>query len=85
MVPFEEYADAAKIAIDEYYAEISFIEDPFAEIPGENVTKDLVPSLYEGGDLVIECATADVLKKHLEISLKNADLLMFSVAAFLRC
>lgn len=67
---------------EEGYAEISFIEDPFAEIPGENVTKELVPSLYEDVDLVIECATANVLKEHLEVILKNADLLMFSVTAF---
>lgn len=67
---------------EEGYGEIVFIEDPFAEIPGEKVYRELTPSVYEEADLVIECATADVLKQHLDIILKNANLLMFSVTAF---
>lgn len=69
-------------AKEEGYAEISFIEDPFADIPGETVITSPDASMYERVDLVIECATADVLKKHIEMILKNADLLMFSVTAF---
>lgn len=37
---------------------------------------------YKSVDLIIEGATADVLKENIEGILKNADLMMFSVTAF---
>lgn len=33
-------------------------------------------------DLVVECATADVLKQHSDFYLRNSDMLVFSVTAF---
>lgn len=64
------------------YADVVFIEDPKAEIPGETVVTKPDPKLYEQADLILECATASVLKEHLEQILSQADLLMFSVTAF---
>ncbi|MBO5057566.1 MAG: DUF108 domain-containing protein [Lachnospiraceae bacterium] len=67
---------------EEGYGEIVFIEDPFAELPGEPVIREPLESAYEKAELIVECANADVLKKHLELILKYGDLLMFSVTAF---
>ena len=39
-------------------------------------------SLYGQCDMIVECATADVLKAHIDRILKYSDLLMFSVTAF---
>lgn len=68
------------------YAEVSFIEDPMADIPGEIVIRgndaEEIRRAYEDADLIVECATAAVLKEHLELILSHADLLMFSVTAF---
>ncbi|MDD6812273.1 MAG: DUF108 domain-containing protein [Lachnospiraceae bacterium] len=67
---------------EENYGEVVFIQDPFAEIPGENVIRQQEESCYAKTELVIECATAPVLKENIEVILKYADLLMFSVTAF---
>ena len=67
---------------EEGYGEIVFIEDPFAELPGEPVIRKAQEEFYEKTDLIVECATADVLKEHIELILKHGDLLMFSVTAF---
>lgn len=67
---------------EEGYAELSFIEDPFADLPGEPLVREPDEALYEKTDLIIECATADVLKQHIELILKHCDLLMFSVTSF---
>lgn len=70
----------------EGYAEVSFIEDPAVTIEGEEVIRGDDPAktqeAYASADLVVECATASVLKNRLELILRHADLLMFSVTAF---
>ncbi|MBO5112481.1 MAG: DUF108 domain-containing protein [Lachnospiraceae bacterium] len=67
---------------EEGYGEIVFIEDPYVELSGEPVIRKAEESAYEKAELIVECATADVLKEHIDIILKHADLLMFSVTAF---
>lgn len=67
---------------EEKYGEIVFIQDPFAQLPDENVIRKQEESCYAETDLVIECATADVLKENIEVILKYSNLLMFSVTAF---
>lgn len=69
-------------AKEEGYANIAFIEDPYVQFADETVIKEPDEQYYEKADLIIECATAGVLKEHIEIILKHADLLMFSVTAF---
>lgn len=64
------------------YGKVIFIEDPKVELPQEPVVRTPREELYQETDLVIECCTADVLKEHIELILKHADLLMFSVTAF---
>lgn len=64
------------------YASIVFVEDPVAEIEGENVVRSEDPELYAETDLIIECAMASVLKEKLADILKVTDLMMFSVTAF---
>ncbi len=46
------------------------------------VIKEADPALYEQCDLIIECATANVLKQNIDEILKYSNLLMFSVTAF---
>ncbi len=71
---------------EERYAEVSFIEDPAVTIEGERIIRGEDPQetleAYASADLIVECATASVLKNRLELILPNADLLMFSVTAF---
>lgn len=64
------------------YGKVVFIEDPYVELPGEPVVRVPDEQRYQEADLVIECCTAGVLKEHIEIIMRNADLLMFSVTAF---
>lgn len=71
-----------KHAKEEGYANIAFVEDPFVKLVGETVITAPDEKYYEKADLVIECATAGVLKEHIEMILVHADLLMFSVTAF---
>ena len=68
---------------EHHYAQVSFIQDP-----GYNGS-DTVPivsesreELLEGTDMVIETATAAVLKENIEAILKHCDLMVFSVTVF---
>ena len=64
-------------------AQVSFIQDPFYQ---EKASCPVIDSanetLLRDTDLVIECATADVLNANIEFILANCDLFMFSVTAF---
>lgn len=65
--------------------ELVFIQDPF--LPKEVQTPAPVypqgeAARYASVDLMIECATADVLKAEIDNILPNCDLMMFSVTAF---
>lgn len=66
----------------EQLANVVFIEDGRAELPGETVISSADEAYYEKADLVIECATADALKEHIAVILQHADLMLFSVTAF---
>lgn len=68
---------------DNHLAEVIFIQDPyFKGKTGIPVLKQWEDELCRQADLVIECATADVLKDTAEKILESADLLSFSVTAF---
>ena len=57
---------------------VSYIQDPFLDaekVPGICVIKEADAALLAETDLVIECATASVLKENAEQILKNAKLL----------
>lgn len=65
--------------------QITFIQDPFFKCEGE--LKEIIithgiDTFYEETDLVVEAATADVLKENIELVLKNSNLLVLSVTAF---
>lgn len=63
--------------------QLAFIQDPFA--PSSKlapVFQHPDPQRYASVDLVIECATADVLKGQIDQILSHCDLMMFSVTAF---
>lgn len=65
--------------------QITFIQDPFLKCEGELKEKIIakgLDSFYEGTDLIIESATADVLKENIELILKHSNLLVLSVTAF---
>ncbi|MDO4269077.1 MAG: DUF108 domain-containing protein [Eubacteriales bacterium] len=64
------------------YGEAVFIEDPSVILEGEPVVRAASEELYSRAQLVVECATADVLKTRIEWILKYGDLLTFSVTAF---
>lgn len=61
---------------------VVFVQDLLYKEEKLNIIRESDEGLYEKCDLIIECATADVLKHHIELILKHADLLMFSVTAF---
>ena len=61
---------------------VVFVQDLLYEEENLDIIREADEKTYEKCDLIIECATADVLKQHLELILKYADLLMFSVTAF---
>lgn len=66
-------------------ADLAFIQDPFfhSDDPAPCPVVDRPDAaMYDGVDLVIECATSSVLSENLEMILSHADLLMFSVTAF---
>lgn len=64
-------------------AQLVFIQDPYAAPDGPApVFQQPDPERYGTVDLVIECATADVLKDQIEAILSHCDLMMFSVTAF---
>lgn len=61
-----------------------FIQDPLFPAEGSPcpVIRQADPQLYREADLIVEGATADVLKAELSTVLAHSDLLMFSVTAF---
>ena len=66
-------------------AEIAFIFDPFQKedtLLGVPVIRELKEECFEGLDLVVECATADVVKANAACVLKHASFLPFSMTAF---
>ena len=66
-------------------AEIAFIYDPFQKedtLLGVPVVRELSEACFEGLDLVVECATADVVKANAALVLKHASFLPFSMTAF---
>ena len=66
-------------------AEIAFIYDPFQKedtLLGAPVIRELSEACFEGLDLVVECATADVVKANAALVLKHASFLPFSMTAF---
>ena len=66
-------------------AEVIFVYDPYlnvSEINGIQVTSELDSGMFEGLDLVIECATAEVVTQYLEDILSSCDLMAFSMTAF---
>lgn len=65
--------------------EIAFIYDPFVTESGINgikVVKQLEETMFQGLDLVVECATAEVVAEHLEAILACCSLMPFSMTAF---
>ena len=64
--------------------QIGFVQDLFfpEEGAGFPVLRRAEEEIYAACDLVIECATADVLKENVELILKHCDLMTFSVTAF---
>ncbi|MBP2656411.1 MAG: putative L-aspartate dehydrogenase [Firmicutes bacterium] len=70
------------IAIDD--ARVAFIQDPLfpAEEASCPVIRQTDSQFYRKADLIVECATADVLKANISTILDSCDLLMFSVTAF---
>ena len=70
---------------EEGTAEVSFIQDP-GFINDINLSCPVVSeadeSLYAATDIMIECATANVLKANIEMILKHCDLMLFSVTSF---
>lgn len=71
--------------IDHHLGKITFIQDPFFENT-LNLSCPVIDSASETllaqSDLIIECATADILKANIHQILMNCDLLLFSVTAF---
>ena len=65
-------------------AQPAFIQDPFFSEAGAPcpVIRQTDPQLYREADIVVECATAEVLKAEIGNILTYCDLLMFSVTAF---
>lgn len=64
---------------------ISFIQDPrFQNDLNLNcpIIIEAEEDLYSQTDLIIECATASVLKENINLILKHSDLLLFSVTSF---
>ncbi len=66
-------------------ARVAYIYDPFQKadaVLGIPVVRELGADSFKGLDLVVECATADVLKANVVNALKDADFLPFSMTAF---
>ena len=65
------------------YAQVSFIQDPgYSGADNAQVVSESKEELLEETDIVIETATAAVLKENVGIILKHCDLMVFSVTAF---
>ena len=66
-------------------AEVAFVYDPFVkdtDICGVKVVSDITEDMFEGLDLVIECATAEVVAANIVTALKHCDFMPFSMTAF---
>ena len=66
-------------------AEVMFVYDPFlkqTDIDGVPVVSEVKEEMLEGLDLVVECATADVVSQFIVKVLKYADFMPFSMTAF---
>ncbi|MCI8454492.1 MAG: DUF108 domain-containing protein [Lachnospiraceae bacterium] len=66
-------------------ADVAFIYDPFIKdtnICGVQVVSNLDTSMFEGLDLVVECATAEVLQKYAKAALAFCSIMPFSMTAF---
>ena len=64
---------------------VEFIQDPgFTNDIGIQcpVLAKADEAAFAGADLIVECATAQVLSENLELILAHCDLMMFSVTAF---
>lgn len=75
----------AKHLIESEEGEITFVQDPGFVNDLElscPVLSQADETLLAQTDLVIECATANVLKANLELILKHCDLMLFSVTTF---
>lgn len=71
--------------LDQGEHSISFVQDIFFEAQegmSFPVVKEQDAALLAQTDLVVECATADVLKANFDGILAHSDLMMFSVTAF---
>jgi len=62
---------------------ITFIQDPFLkEEFQEKIIVDYNEEVYKDTDIIVESATADVLKENIDNILKHSNLVVFSVTAF---
>ena len=66
-------------------AEVAFVYDPFLKeetVCGVKVVSEIDRAMFEGLDLVVECATAEVVKANLEDILSTCSFMPFSMTAF---
>lgn len=66
-------------------AEVVFVYDPFlkdADINGIPVVSEVKDEMFEGLDLVVECANADVVAQFIVKALKYTNFMPFSMTAF---
>ena len=66
-------------------AEVAFVYDPFLKeetVCGVKVVSEIDRGMFEGLDLVVECATAEVVKANLEDILSTCSFMPFSMTAF---
>lgn len=74
-----------KEILEKKLGEVVFIQDAYLKdtegLPAAVITEP-DEELYKRADLIIECATSQALSDHIDLILKNCDLLMFSVTAF---
>lgn len=71
--------------LDKNNAKISFIYNPSSvdeAVLGVKIVRDLKKDMLSGLDLVVECATPQALKDHLEDILSSTSLMPFSMTAF---
>ncbi|GHV27477.1 L-aspartate dehydrogenase [Clostridia bacterium] len=70
--------------LDKRKHSVAFIQDPFYKESSLScpVVSEAQDDLYAAADLVVECATADVLKQNIDICLRYSNLLVFSITAF---
>ena len=71
--------------LEKQNGEVVFVYDPFLKeetIHGVKVVSELNKNMFEGLDLVVECATAGVVKENLEDILSCCSLMPFSMTAF---